>query len=180
MHGKVDFSVNIRVNHPLIQHAGVQFDLAHLDAIPLILNGQGRNNADIHVRISFQSHVYSEGCNYNTLGRFADEGGAWRKFCPIRYGLSLGLGGFWQAAVAQKWLTWESKDRNQISNYMIADLGNGGTYAIIYRLAPSLSNHFDVEIIVKSAYPRAARPAQRKFNVNQLVKKCYYNEIALP
>jgi hypothetical protein len=172
--------VIIRTSHQPIQDNGETFDLAHLDAISVILVGEGADGADIRVRISFQSHVYSEGCNQSELGRFADEGGAWRVFCSVRYGLSLQLGILCEQAIVNKWPTWETSDKNRISNFMTITLENGQSYAIIYRLAPSLSDNFDVEVVVKSAYLKAPNPPKRKFNVKQLVNKCYFSGKAMP
>jgi hypothetical protein len=167
--------------HNSLQVDDTIYELGHLNSCAVILEKHGKDNADIVVRISFRSHVYSKTPERDEEISFTDENGKARIFCVERYKRSLDLSQLCQKSISENWLTWESRDKNSISSYMLCEAKNGTHYAIVYRLAPSLSTNFDVELIVKSAYPTTAiRTNPRKFNVRSQIKMCYFQNKALP
>lgn len=173
--------MSIRTRHAPLNYDGREYNFDHIEAFHSSLDGHGRDGEDIRIRVSFQSHVYSEACSAFEIEKFADEGNKFRKLCTLRYNLSLELPNLCESCIGDNWLTWESKDRNRVSNLMTVDIEGGQSYAIVYRLTPSLSDHHDVELIVKSAYPKDnMRPNKRKFNVKQLIKRCYFQNVSIP
>ena len=160
---------------------GVFYALEHLNCRMVVLEKQGKDQSDIVVRISFLSHVFSKSPKFGEIFDFKDENGKGRIFCLNRYTYSLNLAEFCENSISQNWLTWESRDKNSVSSYMLATDSQGINYAIIYRLAFGLSESCDVEFIVKSAYvTNSVRNNPRKFNVKSLIKKCYFEEKGFP
>ena len=127
------------------------------------------------------SHVFSKTPEAGEVRDFQDENGKDRVFCADRYNCSLDISHYCTDSIQNNVLTWESKDKNSVSSYMVVKDVNGDDYAIVYRLTPSLSEDYDVEFIVKSAYHKAAvYKNPRKYNVRNLIKKCFYEKKSLP
>lgn len=166
-------------NELIIDGEAYSFD--HLDATNIVLEGHGRDGADIRVRISYLSHVFSRTPGAQEAPNFKDENDKNRVFCSDRYRCSISLPAYCNQSIENNFLTWESKDRNSVSSYMLVDDGDGNSYAIVYRLTPSKTDRYDVEFIVKSAYLKDPIPKNpRKHNVRSLVKKCYFEDKSLP
>ena len=157
------------------------YTLDHLEAFGIVLNGHGPQGSNIRVRVSYLSHVFSKTPEVGEVCDFQDENGKDRVFCNDRYNCSLNISHHCGDSIQNNVLTWESRDKNGASSYMIVKDDNGAYYAIIYRLTPSLSDAYDVEFIVKSAYHKAAIHINlRKHNVRSLIKKCCFEQKALP
>jgi hypothetical protein len=157
------------------------YPLRHLGAFGTILYGHGPQGSDIRVRVSYLSHVFSKTPESGEISDFEDENGKNRVFCTERYNCSLNISQYCADSIQNNVLTWESKDKNSVSSYMIVKDVNGGDYAIVYRLTPSLSEDHDVEFIVKSAYLKTVvHKNPRKYNVRNLIKTCCYQQKSLP
>jgi hypothetical protein len=168
-------------DHKSLNLNGVTYALGHLKPRIIFLKEQGKDCSDICVRISFLSHVYSKSPDFGIKSDFKDEIGKERNVCPDRYQRSVNLPDYCENSILNNWLTWESRDRNSISNYMLATDNSSAKYAVYYRLAPSLLENCDVEFIVKSAYvTNYIKYNPRKFNVKSLIKKCYFEGRGLP
>lgn len=157
------------------------YTLGHLEAFGIVLNGHGPQGSDIRVRVSYLSHVFSKTPEVDEVCDFQDENGKDRVFCIDRYNCSLNIKDYCTNSIQNNVLTWESRDKNGASSYMIVKDVNGAEYAIIYRLVPSLSDGHDVDFIVKSAYYKTAvHRNSRRHNVRSLIKKCCFEQKALP
>jgi hypothetical protein len=157
------------------------YSLGHLSAFGAVLNGHGPQGSDIRVRVSYLSHVFSKTPEFGAISDFQDENDKNRVFCTDRYNCSLNISQYCADSIQNNVLTWESKDKNGASSYMVVKDVNGDDYAIIYRLTPSLSDEHDVEFIVKSAYHKTViHKNPRKYNVRNLIKKCCYERKSLP
>lgn len=151
----------------------------------MVLTGEGRDGADIRVRLSFQTHVFSIDDTGNCgVHRLKDEGDNLREFCPDRYKLSLDLPQVCQSMIEDNFLTWESKDKNRVSNLAVTQnpLKSGPNYLIVYYIFPSRTDRFESEVVVKSAYMRDIdfSKIKRKFKVKQLIKTSYYEDRNVP
>lgn len=160
---------------------GKVFTLEHLSYEAVTLVGHGREGADILVRISVTSHVYSKTPAAGQQADFYDENGKARVFCSYRYSRSKQLMSFCVASVENNTLTGQSKDRNGASCFILLDVGDGTHYEVFYRLVPNFGQDCCVELIVKSAYVvQHPRKNARKFNIRSLIKQCYYKQTGLP
>jgi len=142
-----------------------------------------KDEADIRVRISYHSHVFSVATKNGNV-RFLDENNKSRYFCSDRHQWSLDLPKLCQSMIENKWLTWEEKDRNRVSNMAVIanTLNNGTHYVVFYYLFPSRRGDYEVELVVKSAYEKYINfdKRKRRFKVTQLIKKCYYDDVKVP
>lgn len=86
--------------------------------------------------------------------------------------------------LAENMLTWESYDKNRISNMaaMEGPLTSGEHHVAVYYLFPSQASGVEVEMVIKSAYRKVLNfdNIKRRFNVVQLTKKCYYDQMKVP
>lgn len=149
------------------------------------LIGHGRDEGNLRVRVSFQSHVYSRAFEpTNAAYDFLDEGGKKRVFCVDRFNNSGTLPDICRRMLSENFLTWESKDRNSVSNMAIIDgpLRTGEHQVVLYYLFPSQVDGLDVEMVVKSAYPKAINfeHIKRRYRVVQIVKSCYHSGTKVP
>lgn len=160
-----------------------EIDFSYLAPFIHVLKGQGKNGADIRVRVSFQSHVFSK-TPENDEFDFQDEGGRERTFCLDRFEASKSLPSICQRMLADNFYTWESKDRNRVSNMAVIDdkRETGSHYVVLYYLFPSKSGQIDVEMVIKSAYQKDINfdHIKRYFKVIQLVKTCYFKGEKVP
>lgn len=157
------------------------YPLCHLSAFGTILNGHGPQGSDIRVRVSYLSHVFSKTPELGEASDFQDENGKSRVFCFDRYNCSLNISQYCTESIQNNVLTWESKDKNGVSSYMVVKDINGNDYAIVYRLTPSLSGDHDVEFIVKSAYYKTVvHKNPRRYSIRGLIKTCCYHQRSLP
>ena len=152
---------------------------------PVHLIGQGIGGADIKVRISYQTHVFLRRHKGEPgVFVFRDEAGLPRQFCVQRFEQSLELPAICRTIIENDHLTWESHDKNRSSNLAVvgADLISGPNYIVVYYLFPSRSDHFDVELVVKSAYSKDIdfESIRRRYKVHQLIKKSYFNKVRVP
>lgn len=177
--------VSINGSFPTIEHEGRRFTFAHLVPVSTCLVGQGKAGADIKIRISYQTHVFSrrhEGSAEVFLLR--DEVGLIRQFCGARYEVSLGLPDICRRMVHDNFLTWESFDRNRASNLAVCGpvLTSGPNDLIVYYLFPSRSDKHDVELVVKSAYRKEIDfgRIKRRYKVCQLIKKAHFQQVKVP
>ncbi len=170
-------------NHRRLRLGDKLIDLGHLNHQHLVLPQAGKNGADISIRVTFRSHVFSKSCVPPTGHDFLDENGQKRLFCNERYELSHLLPDFITQMVLENHNTWESRDRNRVNNLAIFHPNPETTqkYMLVYALIPSLAKNLDVELEVKSAYPCHNIPRiQRKFGVKQLIKTCYFQQKRVP
>ena len=133
---------------------GQYYRFDHLAPFVFTLNGQAREGGDIRVRVSFQSHVFSPRSEANEQCHLVDQSGAPRVFCVNRYAKSLTLPDFCRRMLAENMLTWESYDKNRISNMaeMEGTLTSGEHHVAVYYLFPSQASGVEVEMVIKSAY----------------------------
>ena len=155
------------------------YQFPHLVPTAVNLPRQGRNNADLRVRISYKSHVFSKSLDAWEVGfDFLDELGIKRLVCPNRYALSQTLPGACRNLLTTNAVTWISKDNRQNSNLAVIDgpLIDGAHDLIIYHLFPSSVDGLDVEMVVKSAYNKnlKAKPIKRRFKMIQQVRTCHF------
>jgi hypothetical protein len=151
----------------------------------LSLEGHGRDGAPIIVRVSYHSHVFSIADGDGALAhRFMDEAGKWRSFCQTRYSKSLALPHVCGEMVENNFPSWVSQDRNRRNNMAVTDANAavGWQYVIMYSLFPSSAKGFDVELVVKSAYEKEVVGLHKlkKSGIRQLVKTCYFQQVAIP
>ena len=174
----------ISLEFPELDFNGTQIGFEHLKPFRYELTGHGKGGQSIYVRISFQSHVFSQTAGENEPLYFLDENGNNRAFCPHRYKSSLRLPALCEDMLAKNVLTWESKDRNSTSNLTVVNdnLVSGENYAIYYYLFPSRLDDCDVELVVKSAYTREIDFAKikRRYKSVQKIKECYFNQKVVP
>lgn len=174
----------ISTGFPDLEFNGTQIEFGHLVPIRHELVGHGRDKASIHVRVSFQSHVFSQTAGSREPLPFLDENGKARAFCPDRYKLSLDLPNFCVDVLSNNMLTWISKDRDSVSNMAVVKtpLVSGEHYAIYYYLFPSRLDDCDVELVVKSAYKRNIdfSKIKRRHKALQKIKECYYQQKVVP
>ncbi|NBN80420.1 hypothetical protein GWI72_19250 [Microvirga tunisiensis] len=175
----------IRGTFPTLTFDGNTFSFGHLAPLSVCLSGQGKNGADVRVRISYQSHVFSRRHEGNPEPvTFTDEAGLRRRFCATRYAFSLRLPEVCSAMVLDNHPTWEMRDRNQAANLAVVGphLVSGPNDLIIYYLFPSRSAHHDVELVVKTAYRKDIDfdRIRRRFKVHQLIKTAYFKGIKIP
>jgi len=148
------------------------------------LAGHGHGGADIVVRSSFHSHVFSLAWEHSGGAYFLDESQNRRTFCPDRHAKSFALPQMCTDMVEQNHLTWISHDKNKVSNLAVIgdDLITGQHYVVVYYLFPSRSEAFDVELVVKSAYEKYVdfSHIKRRFKTVQQIKTCYYQQKKVP
>jgi hypothetical protein len=149
------------------------------------LQGQGRDNADLRVRISYKSHVFSKSIDaWDADFDFRDELGRKRLFCPNRYAISQTLPGVCRNMLATNAVTWISKDKRENNNLAVINgrLIDGAHDLIIYHLFPSSVDGIDVEMVVKSAYNKNLKigSIKRKFKMIQQVRTCHFNDKNVP
>jgi hypothetical protein len=157
------------------------YSLGHLKSATTVLVGQGKEGGDIVVKVSATSHTYSCSPVQNDVADFQDENGKSRVFSKDRYKASKHLVAHCINSIQTNSLTWESKDRNNKSCFMMIEMDSGQHYAIFFRLVPTNSGMHDVTFIIKSAYI-VAKPYlnPRRYNIRSLIKKCHYDAKSLP
>jgi len=163
----------------------IDYSLSHLRPFTCTCAGSGRDGADIVVRVSFKTHVYSKSPEIvSDPHHLFDENGKKRVFCKERYEISLTLPQRCREMISRNFLTWVSSDRNTISNMAILDgpIVDGDHAVMFYYLYPSLSSEVDVELVVKSSYIKSliATRIKRRFNVVQKIKECYFKQKVVP
>ena len=129
----------------------------HLVPFSHTLVGHGEDGADIVVRISYTSHVFSQSLVEHTDPfDFRDKNESKRRFCLDRYTGSLALHDLCRDMINRNLYTFISRDRNSVSNLTVVgdNLTTGPHYAIFYTLFPSRLDGYDVELQVRSAYER--------------------------
>lgn len=175
----------INDSFPTIEHAQGRFTFEHLVPTSVCLTGHGAGGADINIRISYQTHVFSrrhEGGS--AVFALRDEAGLLRQFCEERYENSLALPDVCKNMVENNYLTWESLDKNKASNLAVSGpvLTSGLNDLVVYYLFPSRSDEHNVELVVKSAYQKEIdfSHIKRRYNVCQLVKKAHFQQIRVP
>ncbi len=171
-------------SHPPVRVEDKVYDLDHLKAFCLRLEGHARDGADLIVRIRFCNHVYSIG-NHGTAGTLLrDENGQERFFCPQRYQLSLQLPRLCRNMIRQKFPTWISQDKRRVRNLAVAGRNprrGQQAYHVYYTLWPSPRPGLDVEMEIVSAYNRACfLPRAKRQTVLQVIKRCYYDDKRQP
>ncbi|MGL3606434.1 hypothetical protein ACSV9I_07970 [Rhizobium sp. G187] len=149
------------------------------------LPGQGAGGAEINIRISYQTHVFSRRHEGDTAAfRLRDEAGFLRQFCEERYRNSLTLPDVCKRMIEKNYLTWKSLDKNKASNLAVAGpvLTSGLNDLVVYYLFPSRSEEHDVELVVKSAYRKDIdfSHIKRKYNVWQLIKMAHFQQTKVP
>ncbi len=175
----------INDSFPTIEHANRRFTFEHLVPVSICLPGQGAGGADIKVRISYQTHVFSQ--RYDGSSKvfcLKDEAGLPRQLCAERYANSLALPQNCKNMVESNYLTWESLDKNKASNLAVTGpvLTSGLNNLIVYYLFPSRSGAHDVELVVKSAYQKNINfdHIKRRYNVRQLIKRTHFQQVRVP
>lgn len=160
------------------------FSMNHLTPQRHIVIGHGHSGADITVRTSYHSHVFSTATKPTDSAYFWDENHIKRTFCPKRHARSFVLPQMCAEMIKQNHLTWISRDKNRISNLAVNgnQLNAGRHYVVFYYLFPSKANEIDVELVVKSAYEMYVdfRRIKRRFNTIQQIKTCYYKKKKVP
>ena len=172
-------------NFAPIQVNGQTLVFPHLVPHVVDLPNHGLHGATLRVRISYQSHVFSQSCAHNDKKfHFRDEGNNKRSFCIDRFNLSKGLPSICKNLLESNAYTWESKDKNRISNLAVIDgaLVSGLHQIIVYYLFPSKVDGLDVEMVVKSAYEKNINfdHIKRRKRMIQMVKTCFYQKKRLP
>ncbi|MCA0000924.1 MULTISPECIES: hypothetical protein [unclassified Mesorhizobium] len=167
-----------------LKFKGSDYEFSHLLPFGHTLSAAGKDGADIRVRVSYQSHVFSRRRETDEEFHLVDEAGKPRVFCPDRYSNSLRFPAFCQRMLSENMLTWESKDRNRVSNMAVMDgaLKSGDHQIAVYYLFPSSVDGLDVEMVIKSGYSKLLNfeHIKRRYNVVQLVKKCHYSQAKVP
>lgn len=164
---------------------GTVYSLSHLSPFTYTCSGVGRDGADIVVRVSFKTHVYSKSLAIvSDPHHLFDEGGQKRVFCPQRYLISLTLPQRCRKMISDNFLTWVSEDKNTVSNMAVLDgaIADGEHAVMFYYLYPSRVSGVDVELVVKSSYMKEliASRIKRRFNVVQKIKECYFKRKVVP
>lgn len=172
-----------------IEIDGIVRDLRHLEEFVVVVEGKGKDGADLRVAISLGWHTVSEGC---TAGQhdMVDENGKPRAFCEKRYAFSLGLPELARRMVEQNYFCWESSDRNRAMNYAVIDIAPGrvrdlvdGEHQVVFfYLYPALSEDADVKLVITSCHSREVifSRIKRRYNIHVLLRKCLYEEKRIP
>lgn len=165
---------------------GNHHSLSHLAPFVHLLAGHGHQGADIRVRVTFQSHVFSRDATQQPH-HFLDEAGKRRVFCPDRYAVSLGLADICRGLLTRNVLTWEERDKSGSSNLAVLTPADvplvSGSYAVLfYYLIPSLVPGIDVEMIVKTCYEKEINFAhrRRREKIVKHIKTVYYTRVTIP
>ena len=165
---------------------GASHSLSHLAPFVHSLAGYGQDGADIRVRITFQSHVFSKDATQQPH-HFLDEARRRRVFCPDRYAVSLGLPDVCREMLERNVLTWEERDKSGTSNLAIltpvgAPLVSGTFSVLFYYLIPSLVPGIDVEMIIKTCYEKDINFAyrRRREKIVKHIKTVYYTRATIP
>ncbi|SHF39239.1 hypothetical protein SAMN05444279_13514 [Ruegeria intermedia] len=172
-------------NFPPIQVGEQIIEFPHLVPHVVDLPNHGPDGRTLRVRISYQSHVFSQSCAHDAEDfDFLDEGKNKRTFCIDRFNLSQGLPAICTNLLESNAYTWESKDKNRVSNLAVIDgaLVSGRHHVVVYYLFPSKVDGLDVEMVVKSAYEKDINfdHIKRRFRMIQKVKTCFYTKKRIP
>lgn len=132
--------------------------LKHLRPFTHALAGHAPQNADLIIRVTFESHVFSvsEGQGRHD---FLDEAGNKRFFCADRYAYSAHLPDHVRDILNLNVYTWEERDKNQAANLAVLSPANqqlvsGSHKALIYYLYRSSVTGIHVEMRVKTCYEK--------------------------
>lgn len=170
--------------HGPVVSCGQRYIMHHLQPHRHSLAGQGRAGADLVVRISYRSHVYSVTPDeLSPNARFPDEHGRARQFCPVRYRASLQLPRLCCELIDRNQPTWPSRDRNGMSSLAVCESIHGGglKYLIFFRVFPSAVAGLDVEMEIKSAYDAAHDPSHvKRVGLRQVLKRCHFQNVEIP
>lgn len=167
--------------------AGAICDLAHLEPFVYTYAGHGEDGADLRIRVTFTSHVFSITPPDDQPGHFIDRGGKPRRFCPDRYAVSLGLPDQIRAMLEANAWSWEMKDRNGYANLAVLTdprlrLLDGIYNVVIYYLFPSRAPTFEVEMMVMTCYQRPLnfRNHSKRAKMRNLARECHFKKIRVP
>ena len=171
-------------HHPPLVHDGKTYGFDHLAPFRLVLKGQGRDGADLTVRIRFSCHVYTKArAEGGPSIKIRDKNGQARAFSPGRYERSLALPRLCEDMIRLKYPSWISSDRRRRRNLAVAGVkprNNADAYHVFYELWPSRKKGIDVEMEIKSAYMRRIRTRGRRKTVLIFIKRCYYDNRRQP
>lgn len=167
--------------------AGAEHDLSHLTPFIYTYAGHGTDGADLRVRVTFTSHVFSTEPQDGEVKHFDDKNGKGRCFCPVRYGVSIHLPGQVQEMLAANAWSWVMKDKNGYANLGVLTnpkfkLLNGTYNVVIYYFFPAKSPDVEVEMMVMSCY---SRPINFKNHTTRspmrtLAKQSHFQQIRVP
>lgn len=184
-------TVTVNAAHPNMTISGKVYSCTHLTASVHSVAASNAADPDIRVRVSFNTHVYSESCQ-NHQADFMDELNRPRIFCPVRYAETLALPTFCADLIGNNGSSWISEDMNGSLN--MATIGQNppqatGNYQIVlFYLYPSALGDIDVEMIIVSAFEkrinverkRRNSKSKRNFGVVQKIRQCFYNKERVP
>lgn len=166
---------------PELNFQGTSRCLRHLAPFTHRLAGHGFAGADLVIRVTFQSHVFSKSDGTGPHD-FVDVSGNKRYFCPDRYAFSLHLEPKVRAILELNSYTWETRDKNQVANLAVlaqtaAPLTSGTHDVLIYYLYKSSVSGLDVEMIVKSCYTKEIdfKRHPKRERIRACVKKVCFN-----
>ena len=160
--------------------------LKHLKPFTHALAGQASNKADLIIRVTFESHVFStsEGPGRHD---FLDEAGNKRFFCPDRYAYSSSLPEHVRDILNLNVYTWEERDKNQSANLAVLSPANlqlisGSHQTLIYYLYESDATGIHVEMRVKTCYEMNIDFAKRRKRekIRYHLKAVHYNGGRIP
>lgn len=145
---------------------GQSKSLNHLQPFTHCLAGHAQDKADLIIRVTFESHVFSISDGQGAHD-FVDEAGKKRFFCPDRYAFSLDLPDEVRRVLDLNVYTWEEKDKNQVANLAVLAPANGQLVSglhnvLIYYLYSSSVDGIHVEMCVKSCYPKEINFSKRR------------------
>ncbi len=151
--------VKIPAHHAPIVVDGVSYDLTHLDASVVAMDGKGRKSStDLNVLVKFSNHVCTERSKRGDPCHVLDQYGTKRFFDNRRYQMSQRLPALICDALTNDKLCFISKSYGGIENLMLIELENGDTWSVVFCFQP-LAEGVVMEVL--STHPRVIREEQK-------------------
>ena len=172
---------------PELNYQGQTACLRHLAPFTYTYNGHGLGGADLRLRVTFTSHVFSERTDVGQPHDFLDENDIRRTFDAGRYAFSLGLPNHLTGILNQNAYSWPMHDKNGIANLAVLappqpHLVSGTYETVFYYLYPSDVGGIDVEMLVKSCYPMDINfdRHRRRDRIRVYVKESLFKNTRVP
>jgi hypothetical protein len=161
--------------------------LRHLVPFTYTYTGHGHGGADLRVRITFTSHVFSERTEAGQHHDFLDENDIRRTFDPGRYAFSQSLPNHMIGILDHNTYSWRMQDKNGIVNLAVLappqpQPVSGNYETVFYYLYPSDVDGIDVEMRVKSCYAMDINfdKHRRRDKIRACVKKSLFENTRVP
>lgn len=170
-----------------LNYQGQTACLRHLAPFTYTYNGHGLGGADLRLRVTFTSHVFSERTDVGQPHDFLDENDIRRTFDAGRYAFSLGLPNHLTGILNQNTYSWPMHDKNGVANLAVLappqpHLVSGTYETVFYYLYPSDVEGIDVEMLVKSCYPMDINfdRHRRRDRIRVYVKESLFKNTRVP